>query len=71
MLVMPSTGPGMSLSPTWWDMEIVVARFGRVLFERVEVVLVALEIVLLVIAQRLAVRAGLVCATMSVEAVSR
>jgi hypothetical protein len=51
--------------------EIVVARFGRVLFERVEVVLVALEIVLLVIAQRLAVRAGLVCATMSVEAVSR
>jgi hypothetical protein len=51
--------------------EIIVAGFGRVFFERVKVVLIALEIVFLVIAQRLAVRAGLVCATMSTEAVSR
>jgi hypothetical protein len=50
--------------------EVIVAGFRRVLFERVEVVLVALEIVFLVIAQRLAVRAGLVCATMSVEVIS-
>jgi hypothetical protein len=46
--------------------DVLVARlWGEVVIERVEVVLLALEIVLLVVAQRLAVRAGLMRATMS------
>jgi hypothetical protein len=45
--------------------DVVVTRLGRILSERVEVILLALKIVLLVVAKRLAVRTGLVCATMS------
>jgi hypothetical protein len=46
--------------------KILIARFGReVIVKRVEMVVLALEVVLLVIAQRLAISAGLMCATMS------
>lgn len=45
--------------------KVVIARLGRILFERVEVILFALEVIILVVAERLAIRAGLVCATMS------
>lgn len=45
--------------------EVLVARLWReVLIERVDVVLFALKVVLLVVAERLAVGTGLVCATM-------
>ena len=45
--------------------EVIVARLRRVLFERVKVILLAVKVILLVVAQRLAVRTGLVGATMS------
>jgi hypothetical protein len=46
--------------------EVLVARlWGEILVEPVEMVLLAFELVLLVVAQRLAVRAGFVCATVS------
>ena len=45
--------------------EVIIARFGRVLFKRVEVILLAFEVFFLVVAQRLAVRTRLMCATMS------
>jgi hypothetical protein len=46
--------------------EVLVAGLWReILLETVEVVLLAFELVLLVVTQRLAVRAGFVCATMS------
>ena len=46
--------------------EVVVARLGRLLSERVEVLVLALE-VLFVEVERLAILAGLVCATMPGE----
>jgi hypothetical protein len=45
--------------------EVIIARFGRVLFKRVEVILLAFEVFFLVVAQRLAIRTRLMCATMS------
>jgi len=43
-----------------------MARVGRIiLFQRVEVVVLTLEVVVLVVAERLAVRSGLMCATVS------
>jgi hypothetical protein len=48
--------------------EVLVAGFwGEILIKRVEMVLLAIEFVLLVVTQRLAVSAGLMCATMSNE----
>jgi hypothetical protein len=50
--------------------KVIIARFGRVFFERVEVILLAFEVVLLVVAERLAIRARLVCATMPIDKIS-
>ena len=51
--------------------EVLVARLRRkLILKRVEVVLLALKVVFLVVTQRLAVSAGLVCATMSNELIS-
>jgi hypothetical protein len=52
--------------------EVLVARLGRKLvLKRVEVIILAFKVFfLLVVAQRLAVSAGLVCATMSDELIS-
>jgi hypothetical protein len=52
------------------ERQVIIARFGRVLFKRVEVVLLAFEVVLLEVAQRLAVSTRLVCATMSMYLIS-
>lgn len=46
--------------------EVVVARFRRqIVLERLKVVILTFQVFVLVIAQRLAVSAGLMCATMS------
>jgi hypothetical protein len=45
--------------------EVIIARFGRVLFKRVEVIILAFEVFFLVVTQRLAIRTRLMCATMS------
>jgi hypothetical protein len=45
--------------------QVIVARFGRIFLKRVEVVFLALEIVLLEIAERLTISTRLMCATMS------
>jgi len=50
--------------------QVIVARVRGILFKRVEVVLLAFEVILLVVAERLAISAGLVCATMSINVVS-
>jgi hypothetical protein len=50
--------------------EVVGCGARRVLLERVELVVLALELVLVEVTQWLAVRAGLVCATMSARRVS-
>jgi hypothetical protein len=50
--------------------QVIVARLRRVLFKRVEVIILTLEIILLKVAQRLAVSTGLVCATMSINLIS-
>ncbi len=50
--------------------EIVIARFWGVFFERVEVILLTFKVLFLVVTERLAVWAWLVCATMSARAVS-
>jgi hypothetical protein len=50
--------------------QVIVARLRRVLFKRVEMIILALEIILLKVAQRLAVSTGLVCATMSINLIS-
>ena len=48
--------------------EVLVARLRReVLIERVDVILFALKVLLLVVAERLAVGTGFMCATMSNE----
>jgi hypothetical protein len=46
-----------------------VARLGRILFKRVEMILLTLEVVLLVVTQRLAISTRLVCATMSKDVI--
>jgi len=45
--------------------QVIVARFGRVLLQRMDVVLVAFEVVFLEVAERLTIGTRLVCATMS------
>jgi hypothetical protein len=50
--------------------KVVGSGPGGVLLKRVQLVVFALELVLVVVAQWLAVRAGLVCATMSAGRVS-
>jgi hypothetical protein len=45
--------------------KVVVARVGRVLLKRAKVIVFALKVLFLVVAERLAVWAGLVSATMS------
>jgi hypothetical protein len=51
--------------------KVLVARFRRELIvKRMEVVLLALKVVFLVVTERLAISAGLVCATMSNELIS-
>jgi hypothetical protein len=50
--------------------QVIIARLRRVLFKRVEVIIFALEIILLKVAKRLAVSTGLVCATMSINLIS-
>ena len=44
---------------------LVAGLWGEVIIKGVEMVILALELILLIVAQRLAVSAGLVCATMS------
>lgn len=50
--------------------EVVVARFRGILFKRVEVVLLSIELILLEVAQRLAISTRLMCATMPINEVS-
>jgi hypothetical protein len=50
--------------------QVIIARLGRVLFKRVEVIILAFEIIFLKVTQRLAVSTGLVCATMSKTLIS-
>lgn len=60
------TGAGNVVDGVRQAREVLVTRLGRqFVLKRVEVVFLALEVLFLVVAQRLAVSTGLVCATMS------